>query len=84
MRNDPETAATLTIGLAVRGIRCHDPYSKWFGASAQFTRHVDIKMPTVRCSCHFGAGRIQRSIPFLRTPHFAVGIHIFDGSDRID
>ena len=30
MRNDPETAATLTVGLAVRGIRCHDPYSKWF------------------------------------------------------
>jgi very-short-patch-repair endonuclease len=31
MRNDPETAATRTVGLAVRGIRCRDPYSKWFG-----------------------------------------------------
>jgi very-short-patch-repair endonuclease len=31
MTNDTTTEKNLKIGLAVRGIRCHDPYARWFG-----------------------------------------------------
>ena len=34
MRNDPETEKNLTIGLAVRQVWCHDPYSRLFGESS--------------------------------------------------
>lgn len=29
MSNDPATEKNLTFGLAVRAIRCHDPYARW-------------------------------------------------------